>query len=60
MPSRQPAARPYQGPVLVASPTEAARIFTALYGADDPQAEQLRAKCVAVLDADPKWRKPLS
>lgn len=57
--------KPYTGPVLVATPAEAALIF-AVFGLTDhdvggsaPEVVALMAKCRAVMDADPRWKQPL-
>ena len=52
-------ARPFHGPLLIPSPDEIRCIYDALYGRTDEHAMTLLAKCHAVLEADPCWRKPL-
>lgn len=51
--------RAYHGPVLVPTRDEVVRIYDAMRFVDDAQAKSIVAKCEAVLNADPKWRKPL-
>jgi hypothetical protein len=50
--------RPHHGPHLVPTLEEVKRIYDAVYHATDPVAEALKAKCEAVLEADPKFRRP--
>lgn len=50
---------PYIGPCLIATVDEAARILDALRDHSDETAALIRRKCVAVLEAEPQWRKPL-
>jgi hypothetical protein len=50
----------FHGPVLVPSRSEVACIYDAMYGRTDVHALTLIAKCEAVLNADPKWREPLT
>lgn len=49
----------YHGPLLVTTREEVTRIYDALRFERDPAAVSLTAKCVAVLEADPQWRRPL-
>jgi len=49
----------YVGPRLVLSSADAARIMSALHGAKDAAALAVTAKCIAVLNADPSWDRPL-
>jgi hypothetical protein len=53
------AGRPYRGPVVVLSMTEAARVRACLTGSTDEQDRAILAKCTAALGADPSWREPL-
>lgn len=50
---------PHKGPLLVPSDDEVKCIHDALQGRSDEHAVSLLAKCGAVLNADPSWRKPL-
>lgn len=47
------------GPLLIPTRDEVLCIFDAMYGRTDPVALALKAKCVRVLDSDPRWREPL-
>jgi hypothetical protein len=49
---------PQRGPYLVATLEEVKRIYDALRFSRDAEAVSLRAKCEAVLNANPKFRRP--
>ncbi|MEJ7783389.1 MAG: hypothetical protein WKF96_01210 [Solirubrobacteraceae bacterium] len=50
--------RPYLGPRCMLTHKQAARVLDALHGHRDPLAAAIRAKCVAALEADPKFGAP--
>ncbi len=49
---------PYLGPRCMLTHPEAARVLGLLNGQHDQQAAEIRAKCVAALNADPKFGVP--